>query len=52
MSFIFLGITKLVASQYVMKHQIEKGDNRGIITIARDCIASGVDGPRFYLLKA
>ena len=52
MSFYFLGITKLIASKYVKKHQINKSDNRGTITIARCGLAAGVDGPRFYLVKA
>ena len=52
MSFIFPGITKVVASKYVKKHQINKGDNSGTITIARCGIESGADGPRFYLVKA
>ena len=45
MSFIFPGITKAVASKYVEKHQINKGDNRGTITIARCGLASIADGP-------
>ena len=52
MSFIFPGITKVVASKYVKKHQINKGDNRLTIKIVRCGIASGEDGPRFYLVKA
>ena len=52
MSFIFPGITKAVAYKYVKKHQINKGENCGTITIARYGLASGADGPRFYLMKA
>ena len=52
MSFIFPGITKVVASKYLRKHQINKGDNRGTITIARCGLASVTDGPSFYLVKA
>ena len=52
MPFTFPGITKVVASKYIKKHQIDKGDNNGTITIARCCLASGVYGPRFYLVKA
>ena len=51
MSFIFSGITKLVVSKYIKKHQINKGDNCGNITIAHCGLASGADGPRFYLVK-
>ena len=51
MSFIFPGITKVVASKYLKKHQINKSDNRGTITIARCGLASGADGPSFYLVK-
>ena len=52
MSFIFPGITKVVASKYVKKHQINEGDNRGTTKIACCDLASGEDGPRFYLVKA
>ena len=52
MSFIFPGITKVVTSKYVKKHQINKGDNRGNITIACCGIESGSDGPSFYLLNS
>ena len=52
MSFIFPGITKVVASKYVKKHQINKGDNRVTITIARCGLASGADGPNFYFVNA
>ena len=52
MSFIFPGITKVVASKYVKKHQINKGDNHGTITIACCGLASGADGPGFYLVKS
>ena len=51
MSFVFPGITKLFASKYVKKHQIDKGDNSGTITIARCGLASGANSPRFYLVK-
>ena len=37
---------------YVKKNQINKSDNRGTITIARCGLASGADGPCFYLVKA
>ena len=33
------------------KQQINKSDNRGTITIARCGLASGVDGPRFFLVQ-
>ena len=46
------GATKVVASKYVKKQQMNKDDNRGTITIARCGLASGVDGPRFFLVKA
>ena len=52
MSFIFSGITKVVASKYVKKHKINKGENRGTITIARCGLVSGAYGPSFYLVKA
>ena len=51
MSFIFPGLTKLVASKYVKKHKITKDDNRGTITVSRCGLASGADGPSFYLVK-
>ena len=51
MYFIFPGITKVVASKYVKKHQINKHGNRGTITIARCGLESGADGPSFYLVK-
>ena len=44
--------TKVVAYKYVKKHQIRKGENCGTNTIARCGIASGVDSPSFYLVKA
>ena len=52
MSFIFPGITKVVASKYVKNHHINKGDNRGTITISHYGLASGADSPLFYLVKA
>ena len=52
MSFIFPGITKVVATKSVKKHKIKKGDNRGTITIACCGLASGADGPHFYLVNA
>ena len=42
----------LVASNAVKKHQTNNYNNCGTITIARCGIASGVDGPCFYLVKA
>ena len=45
------GFTKVVASKAVKKHQMNKDDNRGTITIARCGLASGADGPRFFLVK-
>ena len=44
-------LTLLVATTFVMPGKI-KGDNRGTITIARCGLASGADGPHFYLVKA
>ena len=52
MSFIFPGITKVFAYTYVKKHQINKGENRGTITISRCGLASGAYGPIFYMVKA
>ena len=52
MSFNFSGITKLVAYKYVNKHQINKGENCGTITIACCGLLSGADGPHFNLVKA
>ena len=52
MSFIFPGITKVVASKYVKKNQINKGDNHGTIKIACCGLESGEDSPRFYMVKA
>ena len=43
---------KVVASKYVKKHQINMDDNRGTINVHQCGLASGVDGPRFYLVKA
>ena len=48
MSFIFPGMKKLVASKYVKKHQINKGDNRGTIKIYCCGIAPGADGTRSF----
>ena len=52
MYFISPGITKVFASKYIKKHQINKGKNRGTITIARCVLESGADGPCFYLVDA
>ena len=46
------GQTKVVASKYVKKQQINKDDNRGLITISRSGLAAGHEGPRFFLVKA
>ena len=43
---------KVVASKDVKKHQTNTDNNRRTITIFICGIASGVDGPRFYLVKA
>ena len=42
----------MVASNAVKKHQMNTDNNRGTITISCCGLASGVDGPRFYLVKA
>ena len=42
----------MVASNAVKKHQTNKDDNRGTITISQCGLASGVDGPRYFLVKA
>ena len=42
----------MVASKAVNKYQVNMDNNRGTITISRFGLASGVDGPRFYLVKA
>ena len=42
----------MVASKHVKKHQMNKDDNRGSITISRSGLASGQEGPRFFLVKA
>ena len=42
----------MIASKAVKKHQTNTDDNRGTITIYRCGLASGFDGPRFYLVKA
>ena len=42
----------MVASKDVKKHQTNTEDNRGTITISCCGLASGVDGHRFYLVKA
>ena len=52
MSSIFPGITKVVASKYVKKNQINKGDNPGTIAISCCGLASGADGPISYLVKS
>ena len=41
----------MVASKAVKKHQTNTDDNHGTITIYCCGLASGVDGPRFYLVK-
>ena len=46
------GTTKVVASNHVKKHQMNKDDNRGSITIARCGLSAGVEGPRYFLVKA
>ena len=43
---------KVVASKAVKKHKINTDDNRGTITISCCGLASGVDSPSFYLVKA
>ena len=50
-SFIFPGVKKVVASKYVKKHKISKGENCVTIKIARCGIASGAYGPHLYLVK-
>jgi hypothetical protein len=45
------GAKKVVASKYVKKQQINTSDNKGTITVARCGLASGIDGPRFFLVK-
>ena len=52
MSSIFPGITKVGAYKYVKKNLISKGENNGTITISCCSLASGADGPLFYLVKA
>ena len=42
----------MVASKVVKKHKTNTDDNRRTITIYRCGLASGVDVPRFYLMKA
>ena len=42
----------MLASKAVKKHQTNTEDKRGTITISCYGLASGVDGPRFYLVKA
>ena len=42
----------MLASKAVKKHQTNNYNNRGTITIAWCGLASGVDGPCFYLVKA
>ena len=46
------GTMKVVASNHVKKHQMNKDGNRGSITIARCGISAGADGPRYLLVKA
>ena len=42
----------MVASKSVNKHQTNTDNNRGTITISRCGLASGVDGPRLYMVKS
>ena len=42
----------MVASKSVKKHQTNTENNCGTITISCCGLVSGVDGPRFYLVKA
>ena len=42
----------MVASKAVNKHQTDTDNKCGTITISCYVLASGVDGPRFYLVKA
>ena len=42
----------MLSSKYVNKHQTNTDNNRGTITIHLCGLASGVDDPRFYLVKA
>ena len=46
------GATKVVASKYIKKQQINKDDNRGTVTIAGSGLKNGQEGPRFFLVKA
>ena len=48
----FFDVTNVLASKAVKKHQTNTDDNHGTITISCCGLASGVDGPRFYLVKA
>ena len=48
----FSSVAKVVAYKYVKKHQTNTYNNRVTITIYCCGLASGVDGPRFYLVKA
>ena len=41
----------MVASKSVKKHKTNTDDNHGTITIYCCSLASGVDGPLFYLVK-
>ena len=43
---------KVVASKAVKKHQMNMDNNRWTITIYRCGLASGVDDPYLYLVKA
>ena len=52
MCFIFPGIKTWVASKYVKKYQIYKGDNHVTITISSCCLTSGEYGPRSYLVNS
>ena len=42
----------MVSSKAVKKHQMNTEDNRRTINISHCGLASGVDSPRFYLVKA
>ena len=48
----FSGVTNVVSSKAVKKHQMNTDDNRVTITIYLCGLASGADVPRFYLVKA
>ena len=46
------GATKVVASKYFKKQQINKDNNCSTITISRCDLASGADCPQLYFFKA